>query len=143
MFDIGAAWIRLPRAHVYVTTERQNHDHSLTISKAEETKNASTSTPKAMMTGVAISIGLGLLMVVTLIFTWGNALDADTDVPFIHLIHVATQNRAATTALVLLIATPILGSVVACCATASRQVWAMARDNGLPCSGLIKRVGRI
>jgi len=96
-----------------------------------------------MMTGVAISIGLGFFMVVTLIFTWGNALDVDTDVPFIHLIHVATQNRAATTALALLIATPLLGSVVACCATASRQVWAMARDDGFPCSGFIKRVSRI
>jgi choline transport protein len=96
-----------------------------------------------MMTGVAVSFCVGLLVVVTLIFTWGNALDADADVPFIYLIHVATQNRAATTALVLLLATPLLGSVVACCATASRQVWAMARDNGFPCSGFISRVSRI
>lgn len=96
-----------------------------------------------MMIGYATSIGLGLFMVVTLIFTWGNAPDVDTDVPFIHLIHVATQNRAATTALSLLIATPLLGSDVACSATASRQVWAMARDNGFPCSGFISRVSRV
>lgn len=96
-----------------------------------------------MMTGVATSIGLGLFVVVTLIFTSGNALDVDTDAPFIYLIHVATQNRAATTVMVLLISIPLLGSVIACCATASRQVWAMARDNGFPYSGFIGRVSRV
>jgi choline transport protein len=92
------------------------------------------------MKGFAASVALGFFVVVTLIFTWGNALSVESDVPFIHLIHIATQNRAATTAVVLLIATPLLGSVVACAATASRQVWAMARDSGFPYSGLISHV---
>lgn len=95
------------------------------------------------MIGFATSIGLGFFVVVTLIFTWGNALDVESDVPFIHLIHVATQNRAATTALGLFIDIPLLGSVVACTATASRQVWALARDKGVPWSGFIGRVSRV
>jgi choline transport protein len=125
---------------VYVTTHRRSHDDVLTDATAEETQNASTSTPKAIMKGFAASVALGFFVVVTLIFTWGNALSVESDVPFIHLIHIATQNRAATTAVVLLIDTPLLGSVVACAATASRQVWAMARDGGFPCSGFISHV---
>jgi choline transport protein len=95
------------------------------------------------MIGFAASIGLGFFVVITLIFTWGNALDVESNLPFIHLIHVATGNRAATTALALIVAVPLLGSVVACTATASRQVWAMARDCGFPCSGFISRVSRV
>jgi heme/copper-type cytochrome/quinol oxidase subunit 4 len=143
VLDPGNTRVRLSRPHGYVTIQRQSHDDILTSSIAEETQNASTSTPKAIMIGFASSVILGFFPVFTLIFTWGNALDVESNVPFIHLIHLATGNRAATTALALMIVIPLSGSVVACTATASRQIWAMARDHGIPLSGFFSRVSYV
>jgi hypothetical protein len=40
----------------------------------------------------------------------------------------------------MLIIVPLTGSVIACVATASRQTWAFARDNGVPFSATVSRV---
>ena len=40
----------------------------------------------------------------------------------------------------LLLMLPLTGSVIACVATASRQIWAFARDNGVPFSATVRHV---
>jgi amino acid transporter len=52
----------------------------------------------------------------------------------------ATGSIAATIAMTMLIILPLTGSVIACVATASRQTWAFARDNGVPFSATVRHV---
>lgn len=86
---------------------------------------------------------LGLIMAVTLIFTMGD-LDAiaesPTGYPFMQVFLNATGSRAGTTVMSLLILFPLVGSEIACIATASRQIWSFARDNGVPFSATIRHV---
>lgn len=86
---------------------------------------------------------LGMIMVATLIFTIGDLdsiIDTPTGYPFIKLFMNATGSKAGTTVLTVMLMLPILGSVIACMATASRQIWSFARDNGVPFSSTIRYV---
>ena len=86
---------------------------------------------------------LGLIAVITLIFTCGD-LEEITSSPYgfsiISVIYNATDSKAATTVCTLLIILPLFGSEVAVVATASRQSRAFSRDRGLPLSAYIDKV---
>jgi len=93
-----------------------------------------------------LNAALGLVMILTLCF---SAVDADevlsspvglAGYPFIQMIHDATQNLAATTAMVALPLISLTGSVIAEIATASRQLWSFARDGGVPFSAWTAKV---
>lgn len=86
---------------------------------------------------------LGLVMVFTLIFTMGDLeqiAETPTGYPFIQVFLNATGSKAGTTIMTLCIILPLTGSVIACIATASRQIWSFARDQGIPFSGTIRHV---
>ena len=88
---------------------------------------------------------LGLIMVVTLVFTWGDAneiANTATGYPFIQVLFNVTKSRAATDVLSSILIITLTGSVLACVATASRQLWAFARDKGVPFSDTIAYVSR-
>src|ERR1700722_10162410 len=112
---------------------------------AEEIRDASLTLPKAIMWSVGVNSILGFLMAVTLIFTLGDIdsiFASTTRQPFIQVFYNATQSYTAVnvmTAIVIIL-------LVACCisegATASRQIWSFARDEGLPGSAWLSQVIR-
>jgi amino acid transporter len=113
------------------------------VHMAEETEDSARSIPRTIMYSTYINAFLGFLMVITLMFTWGDMADiADSAYgwPFLTIFYNTTGSKAATIAMTMLIIFPMTGSVIACVATASRQTWAFARDNGVPFSATVSHV---
>ena len=82
-------------------------------------------------------------MIITLIFCWGDQAEigaAPYGFAFLSVFYNTTGSKPATIVLTLLVILPLTGSVTACVATASRQIWAFARDNGVPLSGWVRHV---
>lgn len=83
-------------------------------------------------------------MVLSLCFAIGDNLNtilaSPTGYPFIEIYYNATQNYSGTN---FMVAIPILLLTCACIAeiaTASRQLWSFARDNGPPFPALLSKV---
>jgi choline transport protein len=113
------------------------------VHMAEETEDSARSIPRTIMYSTYINAFLGFLMVITLIFTWGDMAEISDSIygwPFLSVFYNATGSIAATIAMTMLIILPLTGSVIACVATASRQIWAFARDNGVPFSATVRHV---
>ena len=113
------------------------------VHMAEETEDSARSIPRTIMYSTYINAFLGFLMVITLMFMWGDMADiADSAYgwPFLTIFYNTTGSKAATIAMTMLIIFPMTGSVIACVATASRQTWAFARDNGVPFSATVSHV---
>jgi amino acid transporter len=113
------------------------------VHMAEETEDSARSIPRTIMYSTYINAFLGFLMVITLIFTWGDMAEISDSLygwPFLTVFYNATGSKAATIAMTMLVLFPLTGSVIACVATASRQTWAFARDNGVPFSATVRHV---
>ena len=110
---------------------------------AEEVRNASTVVPWAMLSAVLLNGALGLAISIAFSFTLGDLetdLTSATGYDSIQVFFGATNSRGRSSAM-----TAILIALVTCAlfgflASASRQTWAFARDNGLPFSGFLSRV---
>ena len=90
-----------------------------------------------------INAFLGFPMAITLIFTWGDMEEISNSLygtPFLTVFYTATGSKAASIAMTMIVILPLTGSVIACVATASRQTWAFARDNGVPFSATVRHV---
>lgn len=83
------------------------------------------------------------VMIVTVCSTMGN-LETDlataTGYPFIQVFYNATGSKAATTAMAVFVLLVFMACTLTTVATASRQLYAFARDQGLPCSGWLAQV---
>ena len=111
---------------------------------SEEVRNARVVVPKALMVSVVINGLLGFGILVGLLFCVGSipdALDSETGFSFIEVFTQALNSKSFATGLVSLVLFIFMFCAVACLAATSRLTWAFARDNGLPLSFLIKRVG--
>ncbi|KAF7508236.1 hypothetical protein GJ744_009533 [Endocarpon pusillum] len=114
-----------------------------TIHMSEETKNAAITLPRTIMWSTALNSALGFAMVITIVFTWGNIEEirqTPTLFPFIQVFYNTTQSLPGTAIMTVIIILTLLASAIAVTATASRQIWAFARDNGVPFSASISRV---
>lgn len=113
---------------------------------AEETRSASTVIPKAMVWSYCINGLLVFSMLLTVCFCWVHPeiyLNSKTGYPFLDLLTTAT--RGSTTGAVAIgsvIVTMIVLATINYMASTSRQVFAFARDNGLPFSRWIAKVDR-
>lgn len=102
---------------------------------SEELKNASKTLPRAMIATALFNGSLGFIMVITFCYTVGNVknvLNTPTGYPFIQVFYNATQSRGGATAM-----TSIMICLSTFCGmtnmtTASRQLFAFARDGGVP-----------
>ncbi|KAK3066438.1 hypothetical protein LTR53_017215, partial [Teratosphaeriaceae sp. CCFEE 6253] len=113
------------------------------VHMSEETESASRSLPRSIMWSTYVNAFLGFIMVITLIFTLGDLdeiLASPTGWPFLQVFYNVTQSYAGTSVMALLLMLPLTGSVIACVATASRQIWAFARDNGVPFSATVRHI---
>jgi len=104
---------------------------------SEEIKDASETLPKAMMTAVTVNGLLGFVMLVTLCFTLGdvdNILASTTGYPFIQIFYNTTNSFTATNVMTTILVLTLTASTITEVATASRQLWSFARDQGIPFS---------
>ncbi|KAF2502800.1 amino acid transporter [Lophium mytilinum] len=102
---------------------------------SEELRNASWVLPRAMIWTVAVNSVLGLVMLITICFCLGDVptiLSTATGYPYIQVLYNATGSNAATSVLAAIM---IIMSTFGCVnnvATSSRQLFAFARDHGVP-----------
>lgn len=79
----------------------------------------------------------------TVIFCAGDlneVLANGTQAPFVTIFYNSTRSRAGTVIMLLPIMLCFMSSQISETATACRQIWAFARDNGLPFSEKLKQV---
>jgi choline transport protein len=113
------------------------------VHMAEELKDASRQLPKAMIVTAIVNYILGFLMTIAFIAVLGNideVVASPTGLPYIQVIWNATLSRAATMAMVAFIIFFFVFCAVNQNTTSSRQLYAFARDGGLPFSAWVSYV---
>ncbi|MCJ1476211.1 hypothetical protein MMC13_004877 [Lambiella insularis] len=109
----------------------------------EEVRNASTVVPWVMILTILLNGALGFAIAIAFSFCTGDlptALNSPTGYDFIEVFFNATNSNAGSSVM-----TAVLIALVTCAsfgflASASRQVWAFARDRGLPFSRFLAHV---
>lgn len=110
---------------------------------SEEIKDASITLPRAMMATVVINGSLGFVMLVTYCFCLGNVetILSNPDVlPFVQTFFIATKSNVGTSFLTSILIILTICGCITNVATASRQMFAFARDKGLPFSSFLAHV---
>lgn len=110
---------------------------------AEELRDASRNLPRAMLSYAALNYTLGFVMLLVFLFVLGDidtVLNSPTGQPWIEVIWNATRSFGGTIAMVAIVAFFFLFASVNTNTTSSRQLFAFARDGGLPYSSWISRV---
>jgi choline transport protein len=111
---------------------------------AEEVRDASRTVPRVMISTVILNAVLGFVMVITFCFCITDlqaALGTTTGYPFIEVFYASTNSKAGTTVMVVIVILLIVCCAISQLATASRQAFAFARDEGLPFPHLFRKVG--
>lgn len=110
---------------------------------SEELKDASRVLPLAMMWAVFFNGVFGIIMMITFVFCGGalqSVLDSATGVPVLQAVYNATGSVAGTEVMGALLVILVFFAAVSVTAASSRQIWAFARDKGLPFSVWIEHV---
>ncbi|PIG79407.1 amino acid transporter [Aspergillus arachidicola] len=110
---------------------------------SEEIENASVIVPKSMIWAFLLNIPFAFGLLLTYLFCMPDvqsALDSPTGFPFIHVFREAVNNTAGATILVVIVLVLIVMITISSLASASRQTFAFARDNGLPFSNWLGEV---
>lgn len=113
------------------------------VHMAEELKDASRQLPKVMLCMAFINYCVGFFMLLAFAFVVGDVeevLASPTGQPYIQVIWNVTRSRGGTIAMVALVISVFLFTAVNIHTAASRQIWAFARDGGLPFSRWINHV---
>jgi amino acid transporter len=116
----------------------------LTELEAEEIHNAAVIVPWSMVTTIMLNGVLGFAMLIAVLFCLGNvqnAMNTPTNYPFIEIFQQATNSLSGATAMTAVLVALDIFAAVGILATSSRMLWAFARDNGLPGSKYLTRVG--
>lgn len=109
----------------------------------EELVDASYVLPRAMFSAAVINYAVGFIATVTLVSNLGNleeVLATSTGQPWVAVIQNATGSKAATIVLIVVMIFMFFFCGVNQTTTTSRQIWAFARDKGLPFHDFISRV---
>ena len=104
---------------------------------AEEIENASVVVPKSMIWAFILNIPFAFGLLLSYLFSMPDvqaSIDSPTGFPFIYVFHQALKNTAGSTVLVVVILVLLIMITISSLASASRQTFAFARDNGLPFS---------
>lgn len=113
------------------------------VHMSEEVQDASRVLPKALIWSVAPNGLMAIVMGATFIFCIGDVaevLASPTHQPFIQVFYNATQSYAGATIMTSIIIIMLTSACISEVATASRQLWSFARDNGLPFSGWLAHI---
>lgn len=110
---------------------------------SEELKDASHTLPRAMLATAVVNSTLGFLMLITFCFCLGDVhsvLNTPTGQPHIQVLYNATKSVPGATALASITTIMAVFGCVNNVATCSRQLFAFARDNGVPFSSFFAHV---
>ena len=111
---------------------------------SEELRDASKSLPRAMIATAIVNGAMGFVMLCTFCMLVGDVdaiLASPTGQPFIQVFYNATGSKAGASAMTSIMIVMATFGCVTNIATSSRQIWAFARDRGLPFSGWLAHVG--
>lgn len=110
---------------------------------SEELKDAAWILPRAMVATAVCNYIMGFVMTITLMFTIGDvsvALASPTGQPYVAVLLTATNSLGATVTLTVVVAILMVFCAVNQVTTSSRQLFAFARDGGLPFSPFLGHV---
>lgn len=110
---------------------------------SEEIKDASRIVPRAMVATAVLNGIMGFAMIITYCFCIVDldaALASNTGYPFIDVFYSATNSKGGATAMASILIVLLSCSCISALATASRQCFAFARDEGLPFSKTLAKV---
>lgn len=112
---------------------------------SEELKDAAWVLPRAMVATAVVNYVLGFVMTVTAMSTLGDDVTALLTTPFgqpwIQILYNATGSKVGTSIMTAFLCLLLLVCSVNQITTTSRQLFAFARDRGLPFSEFISLVG--
>ncbi|KAF2114202.1 amino acid/polyamine transporter I [Lophiotrema nucula] len=109
---------------------------------AEECRDASKTLPRAMLWTIIVNGTMGFVTLITFCYTVGDveaAITSSTGYPIIEVFYQATGSRSATGMSVILIILNVINNLTNM-AGASRQMFAFARDRGMPCHAWVSLV---
>lgn len=107
---------------------------------SEEVKDASSVLPKCIVWGYLYNAVLGLITLITMLFTVGNLDDAINAASPFQNAFTATSSQGLNVFMTLILALLILSGNIVAVTTTSRETWAFARDGGLPFHHWIAKV---
>lgn len=110
---------------------------------AEELKDASYILPRAMVFAALANYALGFATTVSFMFNLGDLeedLNHPSGQPWVAVIRRITGSQAATIVLLIVMIIIYLFCAVNQVTTSSRQIFAFARDKGLPFHGFLSKV---
>lgn len=111
---------------------------------AEELQDASYVLPRAMIASALINYATAFVMVVSIVSAIGPNLEAvlesSTGQPWVEIIRLATGSDTATIVLLVLVCFLFTFTSVNQITTSSRQLWALARDKGVPFHKFLSKV---
>ncbi|KAK7183965.1 hypothetical protein DPSP01_012241 [Paraphaeosphaeria sporulosa] len=113
------------------------------VHMCEEIRHASTALPNALLGSIVINGVTGFAMLIAILYCIGDieaALSTPTGYPFIEILTQGTSSVAGGTALSALLVTMFMLCTMGTVASASRQLWAFARDNAVPNARIISYV---
>lgn len=112
---------------------------------SEELRDAAWVLPRAMVGTALVNYALGFIMTVTVMSTLGldipSLLTTRFAQPWIQVLLNATESRVATSMMTALLCVLLLFCAINQITTSSRQLFAFARDKGLPFSEFLAYVG--
>lgn len=113
-------------------------------SSAEEVKDSSLILPRSIMASLFLNGALGFTMLITYCFCLGNdvidLLNTKTGYPFIQVFYNVTNSAGGASAMTAILIVLTVCSAISNVATASRQLFAFARDGGMPFSEFLAHV---
>jgi len=110
---------------------------------SEEVKNPRLNVPRAMITSIMINGALAFGMLLALLYCAGNleaAFESPTGFPFIEIFTQATNSVRGATTMTAIVAVISFFATIGTVAAASRQLWAFARDRGVPGWRILSKV---
>ncbi|KAF2724727.1 amino acid transporter [Polychaeton citri CBS 116435] len=113
------------------------------VHMSEEVKDASSTLPKALLSSFGFNAILGFVTAITFCFCLGDVnsiLGPDVLSPAVAIFYNSTKSLAGASVMTAVIIFTLQASAIAEVATASRQLWSFARDNGIPFSGWVAHI---
>jgi choline transport protein len=98
-----------------------------------------------MISSIMLNGVMGFALLIALLFCLGDiddALTSPTGFPFMEIFVQATDSTSAATGMTCVLLFMLIAAEIGVMATASRQLWSFARDNGVPGSKYISRVSQ-
>lgn len=113
------------------------------VHMSEELRDASKTLPRAMLWTTFINGSTGWVMLITFCMTIGSlddALGTPTKQPYLYVFWNATKSVSGASVMGALVITMAIFCNLSITATSSRQLFAFARDQGIPFSGTFAHV---